>query len=247
LQLADSKRELHAEKVILCIGGQARRPTFDGAEFGTVPEEFFSLKQMPKSIAIIGSGYTGVQMCSVMNAFGWQVTLLDVAPAIVPSTDEMVSTVLRERFEALGVVAAENAVLGPNLEHQPELLPSGGFTDPDHAGFGLTEREARGRKLNFISASADYARLDRAIIDGRKHGFVKLIADRRTGIRLGAHAIGENALELIQGLAISMAAGVTLRVLATTRPSYPTYSAIVGELARRMWAEQQRPALSCEE
>jgi len=338
LQLADSKRELHAEKIILCVGGRARRPTFDGAEFGIVPEELFSLKQMPKSIAIIGSGCTGVQMCSVLNAFGSQVTLLDVAPAIVPSADEMVSAVLRERFEALGVVvvteietteriemtesgtrrlhfrhagalheieveavllclgwpaaladigieavglemdrgflkvnrfmqtnrdhifaagdvhgrdmlvqgahfeamvAAENAVLGANLEHQPELLPSGGFTDPDHAGVGLTEREARGRKLDFISASADYARLDRAIIDGRKHGFVKLIADRQTGTLLGAHAIGENALELIQGLAISMSAGATLCILASVRLSYPTYSAIVGELARRMLAEQQ--------
>jgi len=135
-------------------------------------------------------------------------------------------------FEAM--VAAENAVLGANLEHQPELLPSGGFTDPDHAGVGLTEREARGRKLDFISASADYARLDRAIIDGRKHGFVKLIADRPAGTLLGAHAIGENALELIQGLAISMSAGVTLGILGSARLSYPTYSAIVGELARRM-------------
>ena len=140
-------------------------------------------------------------------------------------------------FEAM--VAAENAVLGAILEHQPELLPSGGFTDPDHAGVGLTEREARGRKLDFISASADYARLDRAIIDGRKHGFVKLIADRQTGTLLGAHAIGENALELIQGLAISMSAGATLSILASVRLSYPTYSAIVGELARRMLAEQQ--------
>jgi len=339
LQLADSKRELKAEKIILCVGGRARRPTFDGAELGIVPEELFSLKQMPKSIAIIGSGYTGVQVCSIMNAFGSHVTLLDLAPAIVPSAASMVSAVLRERFEALGVVvvteievveriemtstgmrrlhyrhagahseievetvllclgwpaaledigieavglhtergflkvnrfmqtnlehifaagdvhgrdmlvqgahfeamvAAENAVLGAKSEHQPELLPSGGFTDPDHAGVGLTEREAQVRKLDFISASADYANLDRAIIDGRKHGFVKLIADRPTGILLGAHAIGENALELIQGLAIAMSAGVTLSILASTRLSYPTYSAIVGELARRMLAEKQR-------
>lgn len=96
LQLADSKRELHAEKIILCVGGRARRPTIEGVEFGIVPEELFSLGQMPKSVAIIGSGYTGVQVCTIMNAFGSQVTLLDVAPAIVPSADEMVSAVLRE-------------------------------------------------------------------------------------------------------------------------------------------------------
>jgi len=41
-------------------------------------------------------------------------------------------------------------------------------------------------------------------------------------------------LELIQGLAISMSAGVTLGILGSARLSYPTYSAIVGELARRM-------------
>jgi glutathione reductase (NADPH) len=137
------------------------------------------------------------------------------------------------------MVAAENAVLGLTLEHRPELLPSGGFTDPDHAGVGVTERDARLQKLDSTSATANYANLDRAIIDGRKHGFVKLIADRPTGTLLGAHAIGENALELIQGLAISMSAGVTLEILASTRLSYPTYSAIVGELARRMLSRSQ--------
>jgi len=184
-----------------------------------VREELFSLKQMPKS----------------ENRFMQRNRDHIFAAGDVHGHDMLVQGA---HFEAM--VAAENAVLGPNLEHQSELLPSGGFTDPEHAGVGFTEREARGRKLDFISASADYARLDRAIIDGRKHGFVKLIADRKTGTLLGAHAIGENALELIQGLAISMSAGATLSIPANVRLSYPTYSAIVGELARRMLAERQQ-------
>ena len=44
-----------------------------------------------------------------------------------------------------GEAAAENAVLGANRRTPHHLLPAGGFTDPDYAGVGLTEEQARER------------------------------------------------------------------------------------------------------
>ncbi len=79
-----------------------------------------------------------------------------------------------------------------------------------------------------------YADLERAIIDNRKVGFLKLIAEPSTGRILGGHAAGENAVEIIQTVATAIAAGATATTLATVRFAYPTYTSIIGEAARKL-------------
>lgn len=136
-----------------------------------------------------------------------------------------------------GEAAAENAVLGANVRSPHHLLPAGGFTDPDYAGVGLTEAEARERDPHCVVATVPYSRLERAVIDDRERGFLKLIADRRRELVIGAHAVGENAVEVIQAVTTAMAAGVDVSTLANVRFAYPTYSAIIGMAARALAAE----------
>jgi pyruvate/2-oxoglutarate dehydrogenase complex dihydrolipoamide dehydrogenase (E3) component len=329
-----SGRELSGEKFILAIGGQARRPPIPGVEHAITPEELFSLEVLPKKVAIIGSGYTGVQVTTILNAFGVDVTLLEMAPGILPGADSDVSNALAKRFGEQGIeivtglesvtqieakglayskhgiehhlesdavilcvgwpaalaglgaetiglgtergfikindhlqsnlehifvagdangrdmlvqgadfegrLAAENAVRGSSEIYRRDLLPSGGFTDPDHAGVGLTEAQARVQNLEIIVALEQYEHLDRAIIDNRRAGFMKLIAARGSGKLIGAHATGENAVELIQGLALAMASGATVQTLSSVRLAYPTYSAIIGQAARSILAKLER-------
>jgi len=140
-----------------------------------------------------------------------------------------------------GEAAAENAVLGANRRTPHHLLPAGGFTDPDYAGVGFTEEEARSRDPYCVVATVPYTELDRAVIDGREPGFLKLIADRRRELILGAHATGENAVEVIQSVTTAMAAGVDVATLAGVRFAYPTYSAVIGLTARRLLLEQPTP------
>jgi pyruvate/2-oxoglutarate dehydrogenase complex dihydrolipoamide dehydrogenase (E3) component len=332
VKLADSGRELTAKKIILCVGGKARRPPIPGVEFATMPEEIVDLEHLPKSVVIVGSGYTGVQVTTIMNAFGANVTLLETAPNILPPADADVARALREGFERQGVrvvtgisgiekielepdnlkrltfssqgvqhsihaeavilavgwpaaleglgleqvgletergflkvntylqtnlehifvagdangrdmlvqganfeaeVAAENAVFGAKLEFDRHSLPSGGFTDPDHAGVGVSEARARDNGLDCVVAVARYSDLERAIIDSRTAGFLKLIADK-TGRIIGANGTGENAVEVMQAVATAMAAGATAATLAGVRFAYPTYTAIIGEAARKL-------------
>jgi pyruvate/2-oxoglutarate dehydrogenase complex dihydrolipoamide dehydrogenase (E3) component len=136
-----------------------------------------------------------------------------------------------------GEAAAENAVLDANRRTPHHLLPSGGFTDPDYAGVGLTEAEARARDPKCIVAVVQYAELDRAVIDDRTGGFLKLIADRRRELILGAHAVGENAIEVVQSVTTAMAAGIDPATLAGVKFAYPTYSAIIGLAARKLLDE----------
>ena len=135
-----------------------------------------------------------------------------------------------------GEAAAENAVLGANRRTPHHLLPAGGFTDPDYAGVGLTEPEARTRDPHCVVGRVDYSELERAVIDDRERGFLLLIADRRRELILGAHAVGENAVEVIQSVTTAMAAGVDVATLASVKFAYPTYSALIGLAARRLLA-----------
>jgi glutathione reductase (NADPH) len=131
-----------------------------------------------------------------------------------------------------GETAAENAVLGANRTTPHHLLPEGGFTDPDYAGVGLTEAEARTRDPQAHAVVVPYAAVERPIIDDREQGFLKLVTDRHRERILGAHSVGENAVEVIQAVASAMAAGTDLGTLARVKFAYPTYSAIIGHAAR---------------
>ncbi|WP_309102771.1 NAD(P)/FAD-dependent oxidoreductase [Microbacterium sp.] len=165
-----------------------------------------------------------------------------VVPHIFAVGDANGRDMLVQAAQFEGEAAAENAVLGANRRTPHHLLPAGGFTDPDYAGVGLTEEQARERDTGCVVVSVPYASLERAVIDDRESGFLKLIADRRRELILGAHAVGENAIEVIQSVTTAMAAGVDVSTLAGVRFAYPTYSAIIGLAARAILAAPAAPA-----
>lgn len=133
-----------------------------------------------------------------------------------------------------GETAAENAVLGAQRTTPHHLLPEGGFTDPDYAGVGLTEVKARERDPDCAVVVVPYGAVERPIIDDREQGFLKLVTDRHRELILGAHAVGENAVEVIQAVASAMAAGTDVATLARVKFAYPTYSSIIGHAARKL-------------
>jgi len=132
-----------------------------------------------------------------------------------------------------GRMAAENAVLGPGQPNSHFIVPHGSFTDPEYAAVGLTEDEARAQ-FDVAVVTIPYSELDRAVIDDRTEGFFKLIVSQETHRVLGAHIVGEQAVEAVQIVAAGMAAGMWVEQLAELELAYPTYTAIVGLAARRM-------------
>jgi pyruvate/2-oxoglutarate dehydrogenase complex dihydrolipoamide dehydrogenase (E3) component len=71
----------------------------------------------------------------------------------------------------------------------------------------------------------------RAIIDGRAHGFCKLIVDRGTRMVLGCHVVGDRAVDIVQTAAIVIAAEMPVNDLARLPLSFPTYTSILGRAA----------------
>ena len=133
-------------------------------------------------------------------------------------------------------VAATNAVHGATTTRGSHVSPIGSFTDPEYAQVGLTEAQAR-KTHDVAVAVVRFDETTRTIIDGRTTGFCKLIADRATATILGCHVVGERAVEIVQVVAIAMAAGMRVDALAQVPLSYPTYAGILGRVAYRA-AEQ---------
>lgn len=129
-----------------------------------------------------------------------------------------------------GFVAATNAVRGPTMPLVDHMSPVGSFTDPEYAQVGLTEAKA-GETHDFVAAVVQFDSTTRTIIDGRKVGFCKLIADRKTYGILGCHVVGERAVDIAQVAAIAIAAGMRVDGFAHAPLSYPTYAGILARVA----------------
>ena len=111
-----------------------------------------------------------------------------------------------------GFVAATNAVLGPTTAIG-DAVALCSFTDPEYAQVGLTEAKAR-ETHDVLTAVLPFDTTTRTIIDGRKKGFCKLIADRKTFRILGCQAVGERAVEITQVAALAIAANMRVDELA---------------------------------
>jgi glutathione reductase (NADPH) len=332
LELSDTGRRVSADTVIIAVGGHSRRLPLPGIEYTMLPEHFLDLAELPRSVAIVGSGNTGAQLVTVLRALGTEVALLEAQPRILPTADADVAAVLHRSFtdqgvevvtgiggvqaveplpegrrrlrydhgggrtldvdqvimsvgwppalEGLGLetagvplehgrisvdryrrssvphilvagdadgeaalvqaavadgaVAAMTAALGPRAMARYDILPTGGFTDPDYGQVGLTEQQARAAVPGCLVVTVPYGANERAIIDSRTTGMLKLISDPRHETVLGAHAVGEDALEVIQAIATAMAAGIDIVTLARIPFAYPTYTSIIATAAMQL-------------
>jgi pyruvate/2-oxoglutarate dehydrogenase complex dihydrolipoamide dehydrogenase (E3) component len=125
-----------------------------------------------------------------------------------------------------GFVAATNAVRGPTMPLVDKVSPMGSFTEPEYAQAGLTEAKAR-ETHEVVTSIVHFSATTRTIIDGRRFGFCKLIADRQTYKVIGCHVIGERAVDIVEVAAIAIAAGMQVDDLAQIPLAYPTYAAIL--------------------
>ena len=163
-------------------------------------------------------------------------SLQTTAPHIFAAGDVTGRMMLVQSATAEGALAAESAVLGPGGRGAHRIVPHGGFTDPEYGSVGLTEAQARARD-DCAVAVVPYASCDRAVIDGHTEGFCKLIVSQSSHRILGAHIVGEQAVELLQLVAAGMAADMWVEQLAELELAYPTFAAVVGLAARRIVRE----------
>jgi pyruvate/2-oxoglutarate dehydrogenase complex dihydrolipoamide dehydrogenase (E3) component len=159
------------------------------------------------------------------------------APHIFAAGDITGRMMLVQSATNEGNLAAEQTVLGGEHGYRHTIVPHGGFTDPEYASVGLTESRARSEGRDCAVAVVPYAELDRGVVDGHTEGFCKLLVDPQSRHILGAHIVGEQAVEVVQIVATAMRAGMPVEQLAEVEFAYPTFTAIVGIAARRILRE----------
>lgn len=108
------------------------------------------------------------------------------------------------------------------------------FTDPQIGTVGLTETTARAAGIPYLAASYPFNDHGKSLIMEAKIGFVKLLADPRTGEILGGTCVGPSGGELIHEIVIAMAKRMTVRELAATPHYHPTLAEIWGYPAEEL-------------
>ena len=119
--------------------------------------------------------------------------------------------------------AAVNALFGRiwTFAVDVRVFPSVIYTDPELARVGLTEHEARERKVAYELTRYDLADLDRAITDEADTGFVKVLTRPGKDEILGAAIVGARAGDLLGELTLAMRHGLGLKDIMRTIHPYP--------------------------
>jgi pyruvate/2-oxoglutarate dehydrogenase complex dihydrolipoamide dehydrogenase (E3) component len=102
-------RTWQADTIIIAVGGQGRRLPVPGAELGLTYNDIWTLQQLPSSVAVIGGAATGCQLASILEDFGCQVSLLELAPRLLPQEDEEISAALAADFQQQGMTVITGA------------------------------------------------------------------------------------------------------------------------------------------
>jgi dihydrolipoamide dehydrogenase len=106
------------------------------------------------------------------------------------------------------------------------LLISIVFTEPQVTFVGLTEKEARARGVKFLAASYPFDDHGKSLILDAKDGFVKLLANPKSGEILGGACVGPIGGELIHEIVTAMAKRMTVHELAAMPHYHPTLAEI---------------------
>jgi len=283
---------------------------------------------LPNRLLVIGSGAIGTEFASLYSDLGTDVTLVEMAPSILPvedkevsdavaksftrrgmdvrvqskvtsidkSKDPMVCTVeasdgSNERIEAdkvlvsvgvrgnieglgleqlgitssnsfievdafgftgvAGIYAVGDVTGGPCLAHKAsheavvcvekivgashirpldrEKVPGCTYCRPQVASLGMTEHQAKNDGYKVRVGRFNYQANGKALAINEPEGFVKTVFDERSGELLGAHMVGNDVTEQIQGYGIAQALEATDAELAHTIFAHPTLSEAMHE------------------
>ena len=325
-------QQVTTDNLVIATGTQPRTlgVPIDGERIFT-SDNVWSATEMPRSVIILGGGVIGCEFATFYNAFGVEVTIIEMLAGLLPMMDEetgkelqrvyarrgmkiltnaraitdsvratddgveveveldgkretyradhMLVCVAREavtaglgldtlgvetergfikvgknqRTNVANVYGAGDVIGGYALAHKayadgilaaesmagknvlssidPDRIPQPVFSSPQVAAIGLTEKQARESGAELEIGKFPFTANAKAKILNETAGFVKVIADKRTGEVLGVHMIGPSVTELISETALGKFLESTPWEIAYNIHPHPTLSEAVGEAA----------------
>ncbi len=128
-----------------------------------------------------------------------------------------------------GVIAVEAIAGGHPHEMDPLNIPGCTYCHPQIASVGLTEAKAKEAGYELKVGNFPFIGNGKAIALGEAEGFIKTVFDAKTGELLGAHMIGAEVTELIQGYTVGKTLETTEEELGNTVFPHPTLSEMMHE------------------
>lgn len=123
-----------------------------------------------------------------------------------------------------GKIAVENAFTGAEKKTDYTSLPWVVFTDPQVAGAGLDEAQAKAQNIPFEISKLSLSDVPRALAANDTRGFIKLIRNAESDKLVGARIVASEGGELIQQLSMAIKYGITVKELAGNFYPYLTLS-----------------------
>lgn len=151
-------------------------------------------------------------------------------PHIYAIGDMAGKSLLAYTAEREGELASQH-ILGKILDKSDILMdysaiPNTIFTHPEIASVGLSEEAARLSGKDVITGKALYAANSRALIEGDRDGFVKVVGDGDSGKILGVHIIGKHATLMIDKATVAISESLTARRFLKSLHGHPVMSEI---------------------
>ncbi|MBD0273769.1 MAG: glutathione-disulfide reductase [Acetobacteraceae bacterium] len=311
-------RRVTAERIVIAVGGKPVLPDVPGAELGMVSDDVFGLKELPRRLAVVGSGYIGLEFGCVFHGLGSEVDIIYRNELPLRGFDNDIRAALKEALALQGIrqhaprqlarldradgggvavmlddgsrIEADAVLLAtgraPNLhglgcdavgvectamgaievdeDHRTTVpsiyaigdvtdklnltpmatavghaladtlfggnprrasyrdVPTAVFTNPPIGTVGMTEADAAAcGPVDIYMTRFTPMRHSISRREGRK-ALMKLVVCQRTRRVLGAHMLGEDAPEIMQGIGIAVAMGATKEDFDRTIGIHPT-------------------------
>ena len=209
---------LRGGRIVLATGGRPIMPDIPGCELGISSDGFFELQQLPRRVAVVGSGYVAAELSGVLAALGAQVTLILRADRVLRDFDVTLAQGLMEEMTVQGIQVVKNTTLvraqrGEGIElttRQGQCL----------RGFDAV-LWAVGRQPN-----TDNLGLDKAGVATDAEAFILTNAYQDTNVA-GIHAIGDvTGREALTPVAIAAGRRLSDRVFGGQQGRHLAYEMI---------------------
>jgi dihydrolipoamide dehydrogenase len=331
--------KVETRNVILATGSRPRSLPGIGIDGRVIltSDEILELKQIPRSLVVIGAGAVGIEFASIFARFGATVTVIELLPRVLPLEDDEISAeagkLLAKTMTIHTGAKTEAALAGPagvevafktatgeaktvtadlllvavgrgpvtdglNLEStkvrlergyirvnprmetdepgifaigdvvtvdgrpHPQLahvasfegigvaerlagkhteplnydrIPSATYCQPEVAGVGLTEAEARNRGHEVKVGRFNFGNLAKPRILGHDGGFVKVISEAKYDEVLGVHMVGPHATDLISEACVALQLESTTEEIFRTVHPHPTLSETLMQAAEAVY------------
>ncbi len=202
-KVGDEVSEIETEKVLLSVG---RKPFVEGLGLENINIE---MNEGNKGIKVNEKMETNIKGIYAVGDVTNKIQLAHVA-------------------SHQGIIAAEN-IMGNEMLMDYTAVPWAIFTEPEISVVGITEKQANEQGRDIAIGKFPFSASGKALVEGSRDGFVKVIKDKESDMIIGATMIGPHASDLISELTVAIQNGLTAEQISHTIHAHPTTAEAVHE------------------